>query len=158
MSDENHESQFLTADKFKLPPNWAGWEAGQPDNFGVTEHHVRSLIREAGHWRSGNLWDLNEDGKKHNGIMITVCERNVPGEYIKHETVMSGKECAYQCSDEAIGECENFCGKGGTCYSSETGKLWREPQQPDPNDDFDPEAFLESLEYDKTYRCRERYQ
>ena len=157
MSDENHESKFLTADKFKLPPNWAGWDAGQPDDYGEGEHHVRSVIRSGGKWRSGNLQDFYENGKML-GIMITVCERDVPGEYIKHETVMSGKECAYQCFNEAIGECENFCGKGGTCYSSETGKYWMKPVQPGLNDDFDHQALPESQESDKTYRCRKRQQ
>ena len=94
----------------------------------------------------------------HNGIMITVCERNVPGEYIYHETVMSGKECAYECFDEIAGDCENFCGKGGTCYSSETRQTWRNPLQPDlNNEDFDHEAFLESINNEETYRCRKRH-
>ena len=141
MSDQNHESLFLTADKFKLPPNWAGWEVGQPDNSGVEEHHVRSLIRDDGKWVSGNLWDLNEDGEMHNGLMITVCERNVPGEYIFHETVMSGQECAHKCSGWMFGECENFCGRGGYCFG-------------DPHYRYDELNQTEKLEIEKSYQCR----
>ena len=145
----------MTADKFKLPPNWAGWDAGQPDNYGEGEHHVRSVIRSGGKWRSGNLQNFNENGKMH-GIMITVCERKVPGEYIYHETVMSGKECAYECSDEIAGDCENFCGKGGSCYSSETQQNWRKPLQPDlfSDEEIDHDAINKSLENEKTYHCR----
>ena len=159
MSDGNQESKFLTADKFKLPPNWARWEAGQYDNHQGRENHVKSLIREQGVWKSGNLWDLNQDGEMHNGIMLTVCERNVPGEYIKHETIMSGEECAYKCSDETDGECENFCGKGGTCYSDKTRQLWSKPLPLNLfNDEINHDAIRESLENEKTYRCRERHQ
>ena len=142
LSDENHESMFLTDDKFKLPPIWVLWEEGQNDNLNGREHHVRLLVRHNGKWISGKFWDLNEDGKFHHGLMITVCERTIPGEYVFHETVMSGKDCAHQCSDKLGGQCEDFCGKGGTCRLNQY--LSYSPKEDKP------------IEY--SYRCRNGYQ
>ena len=142
-----------------MPPIWARWAAGQYDDFHDNEHHVRSLIRDDGNWKSGNLWDLNQDGEMHNGVMITVCERHVPGEYIHHETVMSGAECAYKCSDAVTGECENFCGKGGTCYNNQSYSYWNESQFMETmNDYIKSEGYLNHWENENNYRCRDGHQ
>ena len=124
---------------------------GQPDDHGVGEHHVRSLIRDGGKWISGNLWDLNEDGEMHDGLMITVCERNVPGEYIFHETVMSGQECAYRCSGWMFGECENFCGRGGYCFGDPRYRNESQFEVMMLSDEFNQS---EKLEIEKSYQCR----
>ena len=125
LSDGNHESNFLTDDKFKLPPNWVSWGDEQNDNAGGNEHHVIAVIKHRGEWLDGEYWDVNEEGMRIAGDRkLTVCERNVPGEYIFRETVMSGKECAKQCSNQGASECENFCGKGGTCFGDKnTGSI-----------------------------------
>ena len=145
----------MTDDKFKLPPNWVLWAENQMDNAGDREHHVISLIRRFGHWINENYWDVHEDGNSISGHKLAVCERNVPGEFITHGTIMSGKHCAGKCSDEVVDQCENFCGKGGTCYSRQLNQIWNNSQLPDVTDDhLDPSEILKSLESLNTYQCR----
>lgn len=147
----------MTDDKFKMRPIWVSWE--EHDNHKGIEHHVKSLIRENGVWTSGNLWDLNENGDMHNGLMITVCERNVPGEYVFHQQVMSEQECAHRCSGEMFGRCENFCGKGGYCFSNRlrNGGFWNKSE-------FESMMLGDQLNYtakieiEKSYQCRNGHQ
>ena len=158
LSDENHEGEFLTDDKFKLPPNWVLWAENQMDNAWDREHHVISLIRRFGHWINENYWDVHESANSISGHKLAVCERNVPGDFITHETIMSGKQCAGKCSDKVAGQCENFCGKGGTCrqYGRNGAiKIWDNSVLPDVTDDqLNSIEMLELLESLDTYQCR----